>query len=427
MLRTCMISRYYTSSSALLVGFRRNTTVPRSVACRRPRVLLSIQQLKQQQQQQQKEKSIKNQRRHFRILQQQVVTVASSAATSTLTTTGRTMSSNNTTAAMQHLQKLKDDIISKKITEPTLAFWRLENPRIMESLEEFCNGEEWDSTTDKDIALKEVQTLFLQLNDLMDEQERHVSLWPIKAAEEEEESSSSNNKASAVSIVFGGKYSHPSKSISEKLVSHLLTTANESNNNGRHHIFTVSRTEQPSNSNLTHITKQNLDQGNEGGGIAGGAKEEIGILEFQHVLERGIEKWNTFGKGGGVNDSTGTDDNNNNQFVIYFTLGQHKGNNPFCRNIQGAHNFATALLYTFEQQQRSRGGGGGSDNNAVANNNIPPPVSSLKVVVTGTDATLPSTTKYAVNRQLSVIKQEDGATMIDLKIPSYHIMEYNYT
>ena len=92
------------------------------------------------------------------------------------------MSTNNTSSnpAMQHLRKLKDDIMAKKITEPTLAFWRLKNPLVMKALEGFCGSDDWTSTTDKTAALKEVKDLFLELNDIMDDQERLV--WPDESA-----------------------------------------------------------------------------------------------------------------------------------------------------------------------------------------------------------------------------------------------------
>ena len=316
--------------------------------------------------------------------------------------------SNSTTAAMKHLQKLKDEIMSQKLTEPTLAFWRLENKQIMTALETFCKSDEWTDSTSKADALKEVQELFLELNQIMSEQERTV--WSTSTSKRggnssPTSSSSSSNNVPTISIIFGGKYSQPSKSISEKLVSYLAekasTGAGDDGSSDGSHVFTVSRSEvtQTNGAVITHVTKQNLDSKPDEN------NESLGISEFQNVLQMGINKWNEVAtKGGG--------DGTQPKLVVYFTLGQHKGVNPFCRNIYAANNFAKALETIFLSD----------DDSSI------PPLSCWKIVVTGTDATLPSTTTYSTTRSLQVKESEHSSSnIIDINIPSYHIMEYNYT
>jgi hypothetical protein len=132
-------------------------------------------------------------------------------------------------------------------------------------------------------------------------------------------------------------------------------------------LWTVSRSRATeSRPNIAHITKQNLDQPG-------------GSTEFQDVLRHVVLS----------SPST----------AIYFTLGQHKGVNPFVRNLQAAENFATALeqsMTLFVPPQQDRG---------------------WKVILTGTDATRPST-------------HPDGKTNIggqEFSIPAYRISAYNYT
>ena len=278
------------------------------------------------------------------------------------------------TVATKCLETMTNDILNQKVnkTSLTLAFWRVEHPKIREALEAFASKPDWTKKDDESFLkepLEEVQTLFQEINRYMTEQERQV--WPnafTTAAAATSTTSAKENEEDVVSVVFGGKYSSQPKSISERLVSDLVDTS--------YHVFTVSRTQMTSlPSNVTHMTQQRLDD----------ASVDVGAKEFQTVLQSAIEKTQT----------TQTQ----KRLVLYFTLGQHKGVNPFARNVYAANNFATAVERTF------------LDSSSLKE-------LSLQVVVTGTDATLPSTTEYT-NR----------TTIIDdlsINIPSYKISEYNF-
>ena len=110
---------------------------------------------------------------------------------------------------------------------------------------------------------------------------------------------------------------------------------------------------------------------------------------------------------------------------IYFTLGQHKGVDPCGRRIIDAINFAKALENIFLL------------NTSNTNGDDVPPISNWKVIVTGTDATLPSSKTH--KKIVKVVADEDGDDFYDssnveigsnsniLTVPCYHIMEYNYT
>ena len=250
-------------------------------------------------------------------------------------------------AAKTHLQSLVKEICSQ--SPPTLAKWRLSYPPLMQALEAFAAAEE-----EKGALLSETQHLFDIINPLLAEQEQSVDAFPSSAAAP---------SSSHLAVVFGGKYAASPRSISELLVKKLVATCP--------HVFTVSRSHIPDTPmNVTHFQKQHLDQ------------ETIGGEEFSQVLQSAISKW--------------TDDQ---ELIIYFTLGQHKGHNPFQRNLQAATNLAQALKTIKKLQERK----------------------DWKVVLTGTDATLPSTHPDGKLR-LTI----DGKS-VEYLVPTYKIMKYNYT
>jgi hypothetical protein len=223
----------------------------------------------------------------------------------------------------------------------------------------------------------EVQQLFSKLNRAMTEQEQSL-LWPDEDSNACIETTLANNQWS---IVFGGKWSSNPISISEKLVEALCRQQADPDIATNKKVVTVSRTamnDQISSSKVVHFAKQNLDKVN-------------GDQEFEEIMDFVIEAY--------LKEYNNSDDRNNKKapIVFYFTLGQHKGHNPFQRNLVGAQNFAKALQKIYKTK--------------LISNKIP-----WKVVVTGTDATLPSTT-------VDPVIQVNGVTTI---IPTYKIMPYNF-
>ena len=101
------------------------------------------------------------------------------------------------------------------------------------------------------------------------------------------------------------------------------------------------------------------------------------------------------------------------ELVFYFTLGQHKGHNPFVRNLRAAENFAEAL-----QSQMS---------SPLSSTPNIPIHHGWRVVLTGTDATLPSTHPDGKISIPTEKTQNKGEMFEEFTIPSYKIMKYNYT
>ena len=256
--------------------------------------------------------------------------------------------------------------IQNREEKPTLAYWCVvANSDILHALQDFAKSNRTEirgisNNNDKKIAFftDQVQDLFTRLNSFMLHQERDL-IWP------EETYPLPQPPLNQCSVVFGGKWSAKPTSISEKLVSLLASAENA-------HVFTVSRSTMSSTilpSNVTHVAKQNLDQ-------------VKGDQEFTEVMKMGLEN---------VCENKRT-----TQLAFHFTLGQHTGpNKPFQRNIQAAENFSKALI------------------NIIADER---PGVAWKVIITGTDATQPST-------------QPDGVCRIegvDTVIPTYKILPYNF-
>lgn len=229
---------------------------------------------------------------------------------------------------------------------PTLASWRLNFPPILQALEVFATS----SDDSNDLLLEQTQQLFDRLNPLLRQQEQGHRHFCASSA-------SSSSNSNCCSVVFGGKWSASPQSISEILIAKLSGS-----------VVTVSRSnlsyELPNH--VTHVAKHHLDDDRVGG-----------VKEFLDVM--------VFAKAKCSPSST---------FVFYLTLGQHKGTNPFMRNLNAAQNFSQALLQNSHQ---------------LLNKN-------WRVVLTGTDAALPSTHPDS---------QLDDNQVI-YNIPSYKIMKYNY-
>lgn len=248
------------------------------------------------------------------------------------------------TPAAQHLDGLMQEAQEKN----TLAAWRLKNEEAVSIIKDFAQTPDWSSETDIGSCEKEVQEcLFRPLNRVLWDQERSKDPELETMLPRKEE----------LAVVFGGKYSTLPDSISETVVRHLAASCRK--------VLTVSRSEVVSlPDNVTHIVKQNLDQ------------KDNGVGEFVDVLRAALAA----AKG--------------SMMTIYFTLGQHKGFNPFVRNITAAQNFALALRELKD------------DFSVLAH----------RIVVTGTDATKASSSPDST---LSV----DGCSY---NVPTYKIMKYNF-
>ena len=291
----------------------------------------------------------------------------------------------SSSVAVTCLNQLIVEIQQKQIPK-TLAYWRLNNPQIVQALHDFASKKEDKEETTNDVSalLDDVLTLFRdQLNPLLAEQESEykdafVGVSTGGASDGGGQANKIDYCQNEVSVVFGGKYptaGNKPASISETLVSKLVTHSR--------HVITVSRSDFEVAAlppNVTHISKQNLDSDDTTG---------VGVEEYKNVMNFARYKLNSL--------AAATDTEQQGGIAFYLTLGQHKGINPFQRNIQGAINFCQALQQTMTANQQS---------------SLP----SWRVVVTGTDATLPST-------------YPDGIVTIndeELVIPSYKIMKYNY-
>ena len=280
----------------------------------------------------------------------------------------QTMSKTTATLAQQALSELIGNVRNQ--TPQTLAVWRLSSAPLVQALEDFAAKTGGNSNN----LLERTQQLFDRINSLLAAQEQ-LENSPFAPS-----CSLPNNETpkNEISVVFGGKYGATTpRSISERLVSNLVEDSLC--------VTTVSRSELSYElpSNVTHIVKRNLDTPIEG------------EQEFVNVLSRAQDQWQQ------LNSETTT----SSTLVLYFTLGQHKGENPFVRNLTAARNFGQAL-----QQCLS--------SSALLSSSPP----SWRVVLTGTDATLPSTWEDSEFEW----KHSSTATSQCLVIPSYKIMKYNY-
>lgn len=260
--------------------------------------------------------------------------------------------------ARDHFQSLLDEIL--KQSPQTLAAWRLRNEKLVSCLRSFATRREDDDRP----LVESVLALFDRINPILAEQEQSDGLFGGRSTEPwAEKKIGVMATSSSAAIVFGGKYSIHPRSISELLVSKLSSNTHQQ-------VWTVSRSEvKEAPSTITHISRQRLDQPG-------------GNVEFEEIIRRAV-----------IGESPPT------ILDIYFSLGQHKGINPFVRNLQAANNFASAL------------------EKVIAEALVKFPTFQWRIILTGTDATLPSTHPHG-----QVTLNEDHYT-----IPTYKISEYNYT
>lgn len=294
---------------------------------------------------------------------------------STMTPTPTCSSSRN--AAQQCL----DELVAEAMVQNTMAAWRLQYPGIRDLLEDFAAKQDFMEFSET--TAKEVQTsLFSPLNQFLWEQES------VLGGQEDPSSSFNADNPPIIGtstiIVFGGKYASPACSIPERMVQLMA----EQNDKSSDIIITVSRTNisidpkmQNVPSNITHITKQNLDQPG-------------GHVEFEDVIQK-------------LDLTTAANANANQSqsssiITMYFTLAQHVGVLPFQRNLQGATNFATALANTMSEERL------------------------FQVVLTGTDATLPST--HPDSSTMVVVDTANGTTTTtsSYMVPTYKLGVYNF-
>jgi hypothetical protein len=260
------------------------------------------------------------------------------------------------TLAQPNLKKWIYEIQNQ--TPKTLAFWRVSHRPIVKVLEAFAATDTEDDTS---LELAEVQALFDRLNPLLAEQEKtDRSYCKFKRTSS---ATSSSKTTLDISVVFGGKAPKGvGHSISEALSSRLLQKCL--------FVYTVSRSESihqlPVNN--IHVAKQNLDS------------DETGTNEFFDVMNMAKAKWE------GDDSST---------LVLYMTLAQFKGSDPFSFNLRVANNFCKALVETVSSA----------------------PNKKWKVVLTGTDATSP------IDKKDSEFEFENEAIFI----PTYKIFIYNFT
>eukprot|EP00980_Cylindrotheca_fusiformis_P012197 scaffold2962_cov126-Cylindrotheca_fusiformis.AAC.13 len=266
--------------------------------------------------------------------------------------------------APEHLKTLLDEIENQ--SPKTLSFWRVSHEPIVKILSEFAETDGSEGVTESmSTLLPQVQTFFDDLNSALSSQEAEDPMYQSYKQEKglNPPEESRNTGSEVVSVVFGGKFPKDNvHSISEGLVRKLAKT--------NFRVYTVSRSsiDYPLPSNLVHIPMQNLDSDDTG----------TGSREFMDVMQLAAEGFKA-GK----------------RVVFYMTLGQHKGDNPFSRNMHAAQNFCFGLLHVLSGQTYT----------------------NWQVVLTGTDATLPSDHNES---NFTIHKNEF------LVIPSYKILKYNF-
>ncbi len=312
------------------------------------------------------------------------------------------------TFAEERLEELLSGILQNQSSPKTLAYFRLSSPAIIQDLENFATA----SNIKKRPLLEQVLDLFQQLNLHMAEQERSCPTWgdffaPSKAISV---NSSQVTKATRsalqihspieISVVFGGKFSRNPASISEQLVSKLVLRSQT--------VYTVSRStckESDLPTNVKHISKKNLDIVDDSSDTG----SNVGTDEFYDVMSMAKEEWLK-----SSDDQHSTNLPTKKMLVLYFTLGQHKGVNPFVRNLNSAENFHRALLKLLSCPIFVRSTS--SETNTHDRD--------WRVVVTGTDATLPST--HQPFKMTMSMKKNDVAVPTVFTVPTYKIGTNNF-
>lgn len=169
---------------------------------------------------------------------------------------------------------------------------------------------------------------------------------------------------------------------------------------------------------MKHIPQKNLDS-SDGSPDGSSITSTKGADEFYDVMSMAKEEWlKTSSQQQPESPSKTT------MLVFYFTLGQHKGVNPFVRNINSAENFHRALQKlslpsSSSELLRSAPSGTDASNNKSCRD--------WRVVVTGTDATLPSTHPPSV--MIMATDENDApdtTTATVLTVPRYKIGTNNF-
>lgn len=263
-----------------------------------------------------------------------------------------------------------EGLLSTTREKPTLATWRLSHESFVDTLKGFAAVECDDDDRNDTKFLLQTQGLFDRLNPLLAEQERNDEYFSSSL------SAMNSPRHNEFSVVFGGKYVTKPESIPEAIVARLVMESPR--------IYTVSRSKPSPDlpKTLTHIQSELLDS------------NDFGKGEFLKVLNMAREEWQT-------SYSITT-------MVIYFTLGFIKGDDPFERNLSCARNFRDALIESFA---------------CLQNNDSSSP--SWRVVVTGTNATLPSTHEDATYDWKDDTKSTTTAGT-KLNIPTYKITKWNF-
>lgn len=309
-------------------------------------------------------------------------------------------------AAERRLKELCAGILQNRSSPKTLAYFRLSNAAIVQDLEEFAASPKENEGGQKTLTkplLDLVLDLFQNLNRHMAEQEQSCSTWgDFFVASKRGNCKIPVASPIEISVVLGGKYSKHPASISEQLVSKLVRRSQT--------VYTVSRSickEDELPKNVTHIPKQNLDVGES---ISNGIANTLGADEFYDVMATAKEEW--------LKTSSSSPAATNATLVFYFTLGQHKGVNPFVRNLNAAQNFHRALRKLFltspdDDSSLALAAQWGGRN--------------WRVVLTGTDATLPSTHPPSeMILPTTVNGNSEPSLATALTVPTYKIGTNNF-
>jgi len=259
-----------------------------------------------------------------------------------------------------------EDLVSniQEETPATLAIWRISNKNIIDILKEFVADKHDDDDRTYGKFILQTQGLFDRLNPLLAQQERTNDYFSSTL------SNMDYPRTDEFSVIFGGKYAIKPHSIPESLVSRLVR------DNPR--IYTVSRSKPPDDAppNLTHIQSNVL------------ADDDLGKGEFLKILNMARDEWQkSFWK--------------TTKLVVYFTLGFFRGEITCEKNLTTADNFQEALVESFANLENN----------------------SWRVVVTGTDATRPST---FMNDTLDWKMDDTSNSTNELIVPSYKISDRNF-
>jgi len=292
----------------------------------------------------------------------------------------------NDTVATKYLMKRINDLY--KEPNKTLINWRIQDSKISQALLDYCSndqngldGDDMDESRRKKLLMEETLVLCDRVNRNMADQEHEVSFFP--GQETKLYCKTECGEDEYVSIVFCGKEAQTPRVLSELLVNRLSEVCLQ--------VYTVSRsTYKPKNQNIKHFQCKNLtDEGKDG------------VEGFANVIRKCVDEYFPI-------DGTSQTNNKKKKLLIYFTMGFYKRDKALQDNLISAKNLSKALVDVFS----NRTNGSHNEENAI----------NWKVIVTGTDATLPSTNTDRVIKWKDVGK----TTPYELTVPTYKIGMYNY-